>query len=38
MREQDMRKTTLHVWITLFFCALAMAAEAVHGGSIPLPF
>jgi hypothetical protein len=33
-----MRKTTLHVWITLFFCALAMVAEAMQSGSIPLPF
>ena len=30
-----MRKTTLHVWITMFFCALAVAAEALRSGSLP---
>jgi hypothetical protein len=32
-----MRKTQLHTWITMFFCVLAVAAEALHGG-IHLPF
>jgi hypothetical protein len=32
-----MRKTTLHVWITMFFCVLAVAAEAfTNGGLVPL--
>jgi hypothetical protein len=33
-----MRKTTLHVWITMFFCALAVAAEAFAKGEFTLPF
>lgn len=33
-----MRKTTLHVWITMFFCALAVAVEALHAGSLPSMF
>ena len=33
-----MRKTKLHVWITMLFCALAVAAEAMNVGSIQLPF
>lgn len=33
-----MRKTTVHVWITMFFCALAVVAQAVSAGSIHLPF
>jgi hypothetical protein len=33
-----MRKTKLHAWITMFLCVLAVAAEAVQGGSIHLPF
>jgi len=33
-----MRKTQLNVWITMMFCALSMAAQAVHTGAIPLPF
>jgi hypothetical protein len=33
-----MRKTQLHVWITMMFCVVAMAAQAVHTGAIHLPF
>lgn len=33
-----MRKTKLHAWIAMFFCVLAVAAEAVTTGSIHLPF
>jgi hypothetical protein len=33
-----MRKTQLHVWITMMFCALAVAAQAVQTGVIHLPF
>lgn len=33
-----MQKTKLHVWITMFFCLLALAAEALDVGSIQLPF
>lgn len=33
-----MRKTTLHLWITMFFCALALAAEALTGGRLPAMF
>jgi hypothetical protein len=33
-----MRKTQLHIWITMMFCALAMAAQAVQTGTIQLPF
>jgi hypothetical protein len=33
-----MRKTTLHVWITIFFCLIALGAQAVSAGSIHLPF
>jgi hypothetical protein len=33
-----MRKTTLHVWITMFFCALAVAAEAFTHGGLAVPF
>lgn len=33
-----MRKTKLHTWITMLFCVLAVAAEAVRTGSIQLPF
>jgi hypothetical protein len=33
-----MRKTTIHVWITMFFCAAALVAQAVAAGSIHLPF
>lgn len=33
-----MRKTKLHVWITMFFCALAVAAQAVSAGAVHLPF
>jgi hypothetical protein len=33
-----MRKTQLHVWIAMMFCALAMAAQAVKAGGFQLPF
>jgi hypothetical protein len=33
-----MRKTQLYVWITMFFCALAVAAQVVQAGTIHLPF
>ena len=33
-----MRKTKLHVWITMFFCALAVMAQAVPAGTLHLPF
>jgi hypothetical protein len=33
-----MRKTQLHVWITMVFCALAGAAQAVQTGALHLPF
>lgn len=33
-----MRKTQLHVWISMMFCAVAMAAQAVHTGAVHLPF
>jgi hypothetical protein len=33
-----MRKTQLHVWITMMFCALAMAAQALQTGVVNLPF
>ncbi len=33
-----MRKTQIHVWITMMFCALAMAAQAMHAGTLHLPF
>jgi hypothetical protein len=33
-----MRKTRLHVWITMMFCALAVAVQALRGGSVHLPF
>jgi hypothetical protein len=33
-----MRKTQLHTWITMFFCVLAVAAEALHNGALHLPF
>jgi hypothetical protein len=33
-----MRKTQLHVWITMMFCAAAMAAQALQTGAIHLPF
>lgn len=28
-----MRKTTLHVWIAMFFCTVALAADAMMSGS-----
>jgi hypothetical protein len=33
-----MRKTQLHTWIVMFFCVLAVAAEAFNSGSLHLPF
>jgi hypothetical protein len=30
-----MRKTTVHLWIAMLFCALAVAAEALTSGSSP---
>lgn len=33
-----MRKNTLHIWITMFFCALAVATEALTTGSLPSLF
>jgi hypothetical protein len=30
-----MRKTKLHAWIAIMFCALAAAAEALNTGSLP---
>jgi hypothetical protein len=33
-----MRKSTVHVWITMFFCALAVVAEALTSGSFPALF
>ena len=33
-----MRKTTLHLWIAMFLCALAVAREATLGGSVPALF
>lgn len=33
-----MRKTQLRVWITMMFCAAAMALQAVQTGVIHLPF
>jgi hypothetical protein len=33
-----MRKTKLYAWITMFFCLVAIGAEAVHAGSIRLLF
>jgi hypothetical protein len=31
-----MRKTKVHLWIAMMLCALAVAAEALTGGSAPL--
>jgi hypothetical protein len=33
-----MRKTTIHVWITMCFCAVALVAQAISAGSVHLPF
>jgi hypothetical protein len=33
-----MRKTQLHTWITMLFCVLAVAAEALRSGALHLPF
>ncbi len=33
-----MRKTQVHTWIAMLFCVLAVAAEAIKGGAVPLPF
>jgi hypothetical protein len=33
-----MRKTKLHVWITMMFCVVAVAAQAVQAGALHLPF
>jgi len=33
-----MRKTQLHVWITMMFCALAVAAQALQTGAVVVPF
>jgi hypothetical protein len=33
-----MRKTQLHTWIAMFFCVLAVAAEALNSGALHLPF
>jgi len=33
-----MRKSQLHIWITMLFCVVAVAAQAVQAGAIPLPF
>jgi hypothetical protein len=30
-----MRKTSLHLWITMLLCALAVATEALTSGSLP---
>jgi hypothetical protein len=36
--EFQMRKTQVHTWIAMFFCVLAVAAEALKTGAIHLPF
>jgi hypothetical protein len=33
-----MRKSQLHVWITMMVCVVAVAAQAVQAGVIHLPF
>jgi hypothetical protein len=33
-----MRKTTLHAWITMLFCALAVLTEVIDPASLQLPF
>lgn len=33
-----MRKTTLHAWITMLFCALAVLTEMIGSASLHLPF
>jgi hypothetical protein len=38
VRETSMRKTSLHTWIAMFLCVLAVAAEVVQTGTLQLSF